>query len=76
MCKHAEARGVAIVLQIAEHAFTLSIRDDGRGFDPSAASAARLGMKSMRERAEAAGGSLSVSGAPGKGTTVEVSVPL
>ena len=74
--KHAEADAVAILLQMEETAFLLRIRDDGRGFDPAAASAARLGMKSMRERAEAAGGSLSVASAPGKGTTVEVRLSL
>ena len=76
VCKHAEAKAVLIFLHMESDAFLLKIQDDGLGFDPAAASAARLGMKSMRERAEAAGGSLSVASAPGKGTTVEVSVPL
>ncbi|HZM36820.1 MAG TPA: PAS domain-containing protein [Burkholderiales bacterium] len=74
--RHAEASTARIALRIADDAFVLRIQDDGRGFDPAAASATRLGMKSMRERAEAGGGTLSVSSAPGQGTIVEVRLPL
>ena len=49
--------------------------DDGAGFDPAAASRGkRWGMKTMRERAEAAGGRLEVDSAPGEGTIVRASV--
>jgi signal transduction histidine kinase len=54
----------------------LAVRDDGTGFEPSGARAGRWGMTSMRERAEAAGGQLSVESVPGQGTCVQVKVLL
>jgi PAS domain S-box-containing protein len=75
VAKHAQAQTVTISLSVAGEAFVLEIRDDGLGFDPGAPTR-RLGMRTMRERAEAAGGRLEVRSAPGKGTTLEVSVPL
>jgi signal transduction histidine kinase len=55
---------------------TLSITDDGCGFDMAQAPRGRWGMSTMRERAEAAGGRLAVDSLPGKGTTVRATVPL
>jgi signal transduction histidine kinase len=60
---------------VKELQFILEIHDDGRGFDP-AAPTGRLGMRSMRERAEAAGAAFQVESAPGQGTLVRVGVPL
>jgi signal transduction histidine kinase len=55
----------------------LSVIDDGIGFDPEARSIAsrRLGLVSMRERIEAAGGTFEIVSAPGRGTTVRASAP-
>jgi two-component system nitrate/nitrite sensor histidine kinase NarX len=50
----------------------LAIRDDGTGFDPAAAGSTQLGLGIMKERAEAIGASLTISSAPGRGTTVSV----
>jgi signal transduction histidine kinase len=54
-----------------------AIADDGAGFDASAsaASSARLGLASMRERARRVGGTLTVVSRPGGGTTVTLEVP-
>ncbi len=73
--KHAQAQKVKIQLEVKERQFFLEIHDDGRGFDP-AAPTRRLGMRSMRERAEAAGAALEVESAPGKGTTVRIIIGL
>jgi signal transduction histidine kinase len=54
----------------------LSISDDGKGFDPASAPRGRWGMTTMRERAEAAGGRLTVDSVPGSGTTVRATLPL
>jgi two-component system NarL family sensor kinase len=53
------------------------VTDDGQGFDPAARSIAarKLGLISMRERVEAAGGTLEIVSGPGKGTTVRATVP-
>jgi signal transduction histidine kinase len=55
----------------------LTVVDDGVGFDPAARSIAarRLGLTSMRERAEALGGTFEISSSPGHGTTVRTAVP-
>ena len=56
----------------------LTVRDDGSGFDCAAAEAraSRLGMTTMKERMDAAGGSLALESAPGKGTTLTARVPF
>jgi signal transduction histidine kinase len=59
-----------------EAEMTLSITDDGCGFDMAQAPRGRWGMTTMRERAEAAGGRLAVESLRGKGTTVRAAVPL
>jgi signal transduction histidine kinase len=51
---------------------TLSIRDDGRGFDPDEVSPDHLGLGIMRERAQAAGARLTIESAPERGTEVSV----
>jgi len=75
VAKHAQAAKVWIGLSISDHKFILELRDDGRGFDP-AAPTSRLGMRGMRERAEAAGAAFEVESAPGKGTMVRIGLRL
>lgn len=74
--KHADARQVDVRLLMAPPLVTLLVRDDGCGFDPTAPQiqSKRLGLTSMRERAEALGAKLAVESAPGAGTTVRVEV--
>ncbi len=71
--KHAAPGNVEVVLEHAEE-WQLLIRDDGRGFETSAASAG-FGLRSMSGQALALGGSLRVSSALGAGTTVQASLP-
>ena len=73
--KHAHATNVKIELSTLENQVVLAVRDDGAGFDPSRARGGRWGMTTMRERAETAGGQLSVDSATGQGTCVRVKVP-
>jgi two-component system sensor histidine kinase UhpB len=75
--KHARAARVRVALVREPGAVTLTVHDDGRGFDPRVIDPGHgVGLFSMRERAELAGGSLHLSSAPGRGTTVSVRVPL
>jgi len=76
--KHAEAEKVTVSLELqAPHDVVLTVSDDGRGFDPSAAvRPTALGLNGLRERAESVGASLVVRSAPGRGTTVRASFPL
>jgi len=68
--KHSRARRVDVRVASTEEAITLSISDDGRGFDAEQVPATSLGLGIMRERANAIGASLQVQSAPGQGTTV------
>jgi signal transduction histidine kinase len=55
----------------------LEVRDDGRGItEAEVLSASSLGILGMRERVHAAGGTLEITGVPGRGTTVAVRVPV
>lgn len=74
--RHARARHVTLRLVTEERELRLSIRDDGRGFDPDATFAGRYGLLGMRERANLLGGELLLETSPGRGAHIEVSVPL
>jgi len=75
--KHAAAPRVTVQLAANPSGVTLTVADDGNGFDPEQAitRSRRLGLTSMRERAEALGGSFSIRSKPGAGTTIAVEVP-
>ncbi|OGQ25358.1 MAG: hypothetical protein A2138_02355 [Deltaproteobacteria bacterium RBG_16_71_12] len=74
--RHAGASVVTVDLVERDAILTLTIHDDGQGIDPAAAVGARsLGILGMHERARLIGGSLSVSGAAGAGTTITLTVP-
>ncbi len=73
--KHARARRVAVTLAEGAGQVSLSVADDGVGFEPEAAFPGHLGLDSMRQRAEAAGGQLRVESRPGSGTTVTATLP-
>jgi signal transduction histidine kinase len=74
--KHSKATRVSIALGTSNGTLALSVTDDGTGFDPSADYAGHLGLKSMRERAERAGGKLTINSAPGKGSTISLELPV
>jgi len=72
--KHSSAQTVAVTLDFDEQDTTLTVRDNGCGFAPAATNGG-FGLHGMRSRVADIDGSLSVSSAPGAGTTVRVSVP-
>jgi signal transduction histidine kinase len=75
--RHADAERIELRLQGRDGRLTLTVADDGVGFDPDAPGlrSRRLGLTSMEERARALGGSLAVVSRPGDGTTVTLEVP-
>ncbi len=75
--RHAQATAVTVDVELGVESVTVEIRDDGNGFDPSARAIRerRLGLTSMRERAKALGGRLTIDSVPGSGTTVRAQVP-
>lgn len=77
--KHAEASQVKVSLAREGKMATLTIEDDGCGFEPAHPKddgAAHLGLKIMRGRVERVGGSLTIQSQAGGGTRVIARVPL
>jgi signal transduction histidine kinase len=76
--RHAGDARLSVRLEADGPAVRLTVADDGAGFDLPATlhTSRRLGLTSMRERAEALGGELRIDTAPGAGTTVTLEVPL
>ena len=70
VAQHANAATVAIRLTRHGRALTLTVRDDGIGFDPGQVPADRYGLTGMSERAHAVGAALTVRSEPGRGTEV------
>ncbi len=79
--KHASPRNVWIVAGEADNVLTITVRDDGRGFDVAQTEAeyaqrGSLGLLSMKERAEIACGKLKIDSVRDQGTAVTLSLPI
>lgn len=79
--KHAEAHNAHIQLTVKNGAVHLSVQDDGHGFDVEAAQQRALAGKSfgllgMQERVRFAGGEFELHSTVGRGTRIEVSLPV
>jgi signal transduction histidine kinase len=79
--KHSGGTHLLVRLRSSLHRLTVSIRDDGVGFDVKqalahAAYAGSIGLSSMRERAALAGGHFDIQSAIGHGTRIHASFPL
>ncbi|HEY3079976.1 MAG TPA: GAF domain-containing sensor histidine kinase [Chloroflexota bacterium] len=73
--QHAHATRVEVALRTTPRGVTLSVRDDGVGFDTRRLADGRHGLVGMRERARLLGGRLRIASRPGRGTTVAVWAP-
>ncbi len=77
VARHAKATRVEVVKQKQQDRLVLRVHDNGCGFDAADPSlSGSLGLLGMRERAATLGGGVSISSAPGKGTTVTAWIPL
>jgi signal transduction histidine kinase len=85
VAKHAETQRVDVALRCDAEMVSLSVDDDGQGFDPDTldqqqtgepdARKAGIGLAGMRERVELLGGRLTISSHPGRGTHLHVQIP-
>jgi len=75
--KYAQSDHAEITLTIADDRVLLLVEDKGIGFDPAAIEPGqeKMGLSSMRERAEMLGGTFQVDSQPGAGTRIKVEVP-
>ncbi len=79
--RHGHARHIRIALAYGQDQVVLTVADDGCGFevddrDPAPAVGEHLGLLTMRERAARIRGRLEILSSPGRGTTIEATVPM
>ncbi|MDX9786281.1 MAG: MASE3 domain-containing protein [Desulfobacterales bacterium] len=78
--KHAGVKAAHILLSEEDEKLVITVSDEGRGFNPeilqSASVKSGLGLISLRERAHALGGCLTIESAPERGSRFTLSVPL
>jgi PAS domain S-box-containing protein len=79
VARHARASKVDLRIEKSARAVSMTVTDDGKGFKqqsvPPAREGTRLGLLGMSERLEMIGGGLTITSAPGKGTTVLAQLP-
>jgi len=73
--KYAKAGRVDVTLEMRAGRAMISVRDDGKGFDPNRLNSGSHGLLGMRYRIEAEGGRMNLTTAPGKGTLIEATLP-
>ena len=73
MLRHSQARAVSITLDLSPQALTITVSDDGRG---GAVQDEGMGLRGMRERVDALGGSVTAGPRPKSGFEVRAELPL
>lgn len=79
VARHAEATHAWVDLTRDSDGVSLSVHDDGQGFDVAEALGRRkrgLGLFGMQERVSLLGGDFAITSSPGQATTVRVHIPL
>jgi signal transduction histidine kinase len=76
--KHGDAHRIVVILDYTNtNTVRLAVEDDGIGFEPAApVPDGHFGLLGIRERTQKLGGRIQLHSQPGRGTTVEVIVPL
>jgi signal transduction histidine kinase len=73
--KHARAKEVSIALTQSQTRVTLTVQDDGRGFDAKSPAPGGMGLSNLRRRAAKHGGSVEITAEPGRGVTLAITLP-
>jgi signal transduction histidine kinase/ligand-binding sensor domain-containing protein len=79
VARHAHATRVSLAVHYGDNEMSLRVEDDGCGFSPAALShttGSHCGIQTIRERIARAGGRFILDSAPGRGTSLEVVVPI
>lgn len=75
---HAQAKEIKVLLEYGKKYFSLTVTDDGQGFDPNnpPPSDGGFGLVGIQERAKELNGNLSIHSTPGQGTKISLTIPL
>lgn len=76
IAKYAQAGKIEVLLQANRGHVTVSVKDDGVGFDPKVLTTSSHGLAGMRHRVFSEGGRLHVQSAPGSGTRISAVMPV
>jgi signal transduction histidine kinase len=74
IAKHAQAQTVQVEFRHQDHWVSLSVRDDGVGFDPANSLSTGMGLERLRERLSLVDGQLEIDSHPEKGTCVTATI--
>jgi signal transduction histidine kinase len=73
--RHSEAKHVELTVHGGANVISLTVWDDGKGFDAKQSTRRGLGLVGIEERARELGGSATIVSEVGKGTLLEVEIP-
>jgi len=73
---HAQAQNVEVNLRMNDKSLSLTIQDDGVGFDPSAIPSGHYGILGIKERVRLVNGSFEIQSDNGKGTMLKIEIPI
>jgi NarL family two-component system sensor histidine kinase YdfH len=76
IARHANAQNVEIDLRMKDKSLSLTIQDDGQGFDATAIPAGHYGILGIKERVRLVNGSFDIQSEKGKGALLKVEIPL
>jgi signal transduction histidine kinase len=74
--KHADASRISVIVEQQGNRVSMSVHDDGRGFDSKRRPTHGLGLLGMTERARSLQGSIIVTSQPGRGTLIKLELPI
>ncbi|MFT3891001.1 MAG: sensor histidine kinase [Anaerolineales bacterium] len=76
IANHAQAKNVEVSIGVKDKSLSITIQDDGRGFDASTIPSGHYGVLGMKERVRLVNGSFELHSENGKGTAVKIEVPV
>lgn len=74
--RHSQAKLITVEAEGNNQCITLSIHDDGTGFDPSSVPSKCLGLHGISKRVEIFSGIVKINSKPGAGTKIDVQLPV
>ncbi|MCA9954176.1 MAG: GAF domain-containing sensor histidine kinase [Ardenticatenaceae bacterium] len=75
-CQHAQASQIVVKLVATPHVVTLTVEDNGCGFELADVADGRFGLVGLNERVKLLNGRFHIESTPGKGTKLQAELPL